>query len=92
MIESDSNGNFSITISGNIGGVGVDAGTTKIFNFNPTDSKFVRKVFNTNPQNTNKDAQTGIDTSGTNYYGYWLGETFENDIFNNDEVKEFCDA
>ena len=42
------------------------------FNFNPNSSKFIRKVFNTNPTLTN-DAVTDSTVRKT----YWLGETFE---------------
>jgi len=84
MIESDSNGVFTIQLSGNTGGSGVGAGQKKKFDFNPSSGQFIRKVFNTNPQNTNKDdTNVGLDPNSSNYYGYWLGETFENDIFNN---------
>ena len=83
MIESDSNGVFTIQLSGNTGGSGVGAGQKKKFDFNPSSGQFIRKVFNTNPQNTNKDdTNVGLDPNSSNYYGYWLGETFENDIFN----------
>ena len=42
------------------------------FNFNKNSSKYIRKVFNTNPQLTN----TGI-TDTTVAYNYFLGETFD---------------
>jgi hypothetical protein len=77
MITSDSNGVFTVQMSGT---AGVDKSLKKSFNFNPTDEKFIRKVFNTNPQNTNTDTSTGVDQNGTSYFGYWLGETFENDL------------
>ena len=41
-----------------------------VFNFNENDSRYIRKVFNTNPQHTN----TTIANSPTYY---WLGETFD---------------
>lgn len=82
MISSDPNGAFAVKISGTLG---TDLNLTKSFDFNPSSGKFIRKVFNTNPQNVNTDAETGLDTDGTNtnYFGYWLGETFENDYYLN---------
>lgn len=41
-----------------------------VFNFNENDSRYIRKVFNTNPQLTN----TSIANSPVYY---WLGETFD---------------
>jgi len=41
-----------------------------IFNFNENDSRYIRKVFNTNPQRANSTI------SNTPVY-YWLGETFD---------------
>jgi len=41
-----------------------------VFNFNQNDSRYIRKVFNTNPQLSN----TGL-TDNPTYY--WLGETFD---------------
>ena len=40
------------------------------FNFTRADSKYIRKVFNTNPQSTNS-------TITSNTFNYWLGETFD---------------
>lgn len=42
------------------------------FNFNPNSSKYVRKVFNTNPTLTNDDV-----TPAESLENYWLGETYE---------------
>lgn len=47
------------------------------FNFNPDSSKYIRKVFNTNPTLTN----TSI-TPTANQVNYWLGETFESHLKN----------
>ena len=41
-----------------------------IFNFNENDSRYIRKVFNTNPQRANSTI------ANTPVY-YWLGETFD---------------
>ena len=43
---------------------------TVAFNFNPQSHKYIRKVFNTNPQLVNSTVVTDTQT-------YWLGETFE---------------
>ena len=85
FINSDSNGVFTVKMSGStdLTYPGVGGNSTKQFNFNPSDGKFIRKVFNTNPQSVNRDSNTGLDPNGSSYYGYWLGETFENDIANN---------
>ena len=47
-------------------------GTTSsfVFNFIENDSRYIRKVFNTNPQRTNS-------TISNNPVYYWLGETFD---------------
>lgn len=78
-IISDANGVFTVNVSGT-SGQGVDTNLNKSFDFSPTSDKFIRKVFNTNPQNTNRDTTSGPGTSNSSFYGYWLGETFENDI------------
>jgi hypothetical protein len=78
MINSTS-GLFSVYMSGT-SGQGVDTNTVKYFDFSPTSDKFVRKVFNTNPQNANTDSTSGPSNTSTSFYGYWLGETFENEL------------
>jgi hypothetical protein len=45
------------------------------FNFDSTSENFIRKVFDTNPPLTN----TTITATGS---GYWLGETFEDEVNN----------
>lgn len=79
MIESDANGIFTVGIGGTTG-QGVDTETFKPFNFSSTSDKFIRKVFNTNPQSTNTNAESGLSNTSKSFYGYWLGETFENDL------------
>lgn len=58
-----------------------NAAGTKIqdinFNFSPTDAKFIRKAFNTNPVATNSSV-TRTDSNA--YKTYWLGETFERSV------------
>ena len=51
------------------------------FNFNRNSSRFIRNVFNTNPQTVNSDVvPSGNLSNGENEY--WLGETFESYIAN----------
>jgi hypothetical protein len=57
-----------------------------VFSFDPDSSTFIRKVFNTNPQSANSatsNSDTGLAATSTGFYGYWLGETFENDLVYN---------
>lgn len=72
-IISAPGGKFTVIISGS---TGPDAGKKAQFSFDSTGGNFIRKVFNTSPRS--------VDTSNagpTSPYGYWLGETFENQIF-----------
>tara|TARA_R110002110_G_scaffold258081_3_gene473996 strand:+ start:381 stop:3662 length:3282 start_codon:yes stop_codon:yes gene_type:complete len=61
---------FKIAISGSN-----SKNQIKTFNFTPNSSKFIRKVFNTNPVKTNTYTQTS-----TSKESYWLGETYEKEI------------
>jgi hypothetical protein len=45
------------------------------FNFDPNSSKYIRKVFNTNPTLTNDDV-----TPAASLVNYWLGDTFESHL------------
>ena len=57
-------------------------GSTKsitCFNFDRDSDKYIRKVFNTNPAQTNSDL---VSTSSPSHYNYWLGETYDQ-FFNN---------
>ena len=63
------------------------AEVTKIkFNFNDSSANFIRKVFNTNPQNTNG---TVVPATNFNYgeHDYWLGETFESTVYDKIPIK-----
>jgi len=51
---------------------------TTTFNFNDNDSRYIRKVFNTNPQLTN----SGV-TDSSNVVNYFLGETFDRHLKSN---------
>ena len=57
---------------------------TITFNFNKNDSKYIRKVFNTNPQLLNGDI-----TDTTNQKNYFLGETFDRHL---DQVLTDADS
>ena len=59
---------------------------TSTFNFSENDSKYIRKAFNTNPQQTN----SGITNGPVNY---WLGETFDRHVaaqISNDQANTFA--
>ena len=71
VIESDSSGLFTATIKGSKSKLGTDEKFS--FNFDDTDQRFIRKVFNTNPQLV-KGGDFYDDTLERNY---WLGESFE---------------
>ena len=45
------------------------------FNFDRDSEKYIRKVFNTNPSQTN--SQIVNNSNNPNFYTYWLGETFD---------------
>ena len=66
------NKQFTVQIYG--GDTGVELQETVCFDFNEQSERYIRKVFNTNPSQTN----TSLVTSGsTNLYNYWLGETYD---------------
>ena len=44
-----------------------------VFNFDRTSEKYIRSVFNTNPQKTNSDITPTVEK-------YWLGDTYERSI------------
>ena len=44
------------------------------FNFDPDSEKYIRKVFNTNPSQTNTNL---VSDESQAYYPYWLGETYD---------------
>ena len=67
VIVGGTSAEFKVMITGSNG-----VGQAKSFNFTPSSSKFIRKVFSTNPVKTNDWTQTS-----TSREGYWLGETYE---------------
>ena len=68
-IASDSNGLFTLTISGS------QQEETIKFNFDDSSENFVRKKFNTNPQLANKSASLYYPSALKQ--DYWLGESYE---------------
>jgi len=73
VIESDTSGLFTATIKGSK--VTGDADEKFSFNFDDTDQRFIRKVFNTNPQ-----LVEGNFYEGSLERNYWLGETFGQEL------------
>ncbi len=74
VVESDSAGNFTAFISGSKASSG--ANEKFVFNFDDTDQRFIRKVFNTNPQLVS----SGDFYDSTLERNYWLGGTFEQEL------------
>jgi hypothetical protein len=64
---------FKMVMTGS--GPGSGGSKTITFNFDRTSSRYIRKVFNTNPQLTN----TGITDAATRR-NYWLGESFDRHV------------
>jgi len=64
---------FKMVMTGSAAGAA--ASTTLVFNYDRTSSRYIRKVFNTNPQLTN----TSI-TDASNRVNYWLGESFDRHV------------
>jgi len=68
LVAADSSDRFKLSISGS------SVSKTVEFSMLESDSKFARKVFNTDPTKTNTALTPSVDAEI-----YWLGETFEND-------------
>ena len=69
VIESDTNGLFTIEVSGN------NPVETISFGFDDTQETFIRKRFNTNPQVSGETATSFFPVSARK--DYWLGESYE---------------
>ena len=88
MIDSDSNGEFTIHVNAD-GNDSETAPTEKIkFNFNLTSDRFIRKVFNTNPTLVNDNVSTATLADGTSRVNYFLGETFETKVAQGSTFRE----
>lgn len=82
--SANSSGEFVAMIGSN-SAMGRDVANSSadrvVFNFDPASERYIRNVFNTNPQLSN----TAI-TPGDSAKGYWLGETFERHILDSDRT------
>jgi hypothetical protein len=74
VIESDNSGHFTAVVKGSKSDTNADE--KFLFNFDDTDQRFIRKVFNTNPQLV-KDGSFYDSSLERNY---WLGETFTQEV------------
>ena len=72
-LYADNSGEYKAVIMG----AGTDVSREVSFNFNPSSSKYIRKVFNTNPTLTNIDI-----TDTAQVETYWLGPTYEGHLAN----------
>jgi len=72
-LYADNEGEYKAVILGSGSAVSQEVS----FNFTPSSSKYIRKVFNTNPTLTNS-AITDTDQLET----YWLGQTYEGHLAN----------
>ena len=72
-LYADNGGEYKAVIMG----AGTDVSREVSFNFNPASSKYIRKVFNTDPTLTNENI-TQTDQVET----YWLGQTYEGHLTN----------
>ena len=68
----------------NDGGAAGVYGLETEFNFNPNSSRFIRKVFNTNPTLSNSNIGLGASATAS----YWLGETYENWLGNENAAHD----
>lgn len=75
IVESDANKQFRIIMK-NSSNVTVE---DIVFSMDKSSNRFIRKVFNTNPTKINSDLYASPKT-------YFLGETFEDFIYNSDEM------
>ena len=72
-LYADNGGEYKAVIMG----AGTDVSQEVSFNFTPSSSKYIRKVFNTNPTLTNSSI-TQTEQAET----YWLGPTYEGHLAN----------
>ena len=68
-----SGGEYKAVIRGAAGATSIETS----FNFTPSSSKYIRKVFNTNPTLTNSSI-----TQAAQVETYWLGQTYEGHLAN----------
>ena len=73
-IKNDANGNFRALIKSSTD-TAASIGDSFVFNFNPDDDKYIRKVFNTNPTLTNSDV-----TVANSQKNYFLGQSYDRKV------------
>ena len=73
VISTDSGYNFTVVISSSA----TVASNKVVFNFDDTDARWVRNVFNTDPQRT---ATPGTFAPAASAESYWLGESYEQEM------------
>jgi len=71
-------------VNGNALGTYATVAKAATFDFNRDSALFIRKVFNTDPTQTNSAI---VNTSATDLEKYWLGETFESNLINGENSK-----
>ena len=78
VVAADGNGEFTMIASSSLS-TAPDGSKQKLikFGFDDTKQSFLRKRFNTNPQLVNNP---GVFFTGSSYEGYWLGESFEQEL------------
>ena len=72
LMKSAANNEFTLSIFDDANNL---IGSSLTFNFNRNSSKYIRSVFNTNPQLTNPET-----TPTAQLKTYWLGESFANEV------------
>ena len=68
VVQSNASGEFKALVLNSTSGVEENI----TFSLNPDSDKFIRNVFNTNPQRVNTDIELAA-----NQKSYWLGESYE---------------
>ena len=76
-LVADTGANYEFVLS--------DGSNKTTFNFNENSSRYIRKVFNTNPQKTNSRISSVTDT-------YFLGESFDRHLKANITATEIADG
>ena len=85
VITADSNNEFTMIVSSSLTAA-PDGSKQKLIKFGFDDSKqsFMRKRFNTNPQLV---TTPGTFFTGSSYEAYWLGESFEQELRDNNAIS-----
>jgi len=83
--QNNTDGDFTVLISSSDATIADEKIT---FNFDDSSDKFIRKVFNTNPQLGNKTATSFYPSASQK--AYWLGETFEQEVRDDRSSNKFA--